>query len=72
MGYNYAFESLVNSSSGKTIFTISFASVSLRALLIQVVVKPHGCTRHRNVSLRALLIQVVVKPRTITVAIVIV
>ena len=63
MGYNYAFESLVNSSSGKTKNHYSCDCDCLRALLIQVVVKPHGCTRHRNVSLRALLIQVVVKQR---------
>ena len=59
--YNLRFESLVNSSSGKTNFVSVATTVRLRALLIQVVVKQK---RRYNVStggLRALLIQVVVK-----------
>ena len=56
------FESLVNSSSGKTIELLYHISFSLRALLIQVVVKLGLYFPIYSLRLRALLIQVVVKP----------
>ena len=46
MGYNYAFESLVNSSSGKTKNHYSCDCDCLRALLIQVVVKLLSVFKH--------------------------
>ena len=59
------FESLVNSSSGKTKNHYSCDCDCLRALLIQVVVKQYRWARAICECLRALLIQVVVKPFTI-------
>ena len=57
------FESLVNSSSGKTFLSVFVYQVCLRALLIQVVVK-HLCYDYNaKKGLRALLIQVVVKQK---------
>ena len=55
------FESLVNSSSGKTFSNGANCDIGLRALLIQVVVKQRQNPRMRRNGLRALLIQVVVK-----------
>ena len=55
------FESLVNSSSGKTQLHLVAPSHRLRALLIQVVVKLSSALNVLSASLRALLIQVVVK-----------
>ena len=57
------FESLVNSSSGKTSKQTLYLYSRLRALLIQVVVKLLAVDVMATYSLRALLIQVVVKHR---------
>ena len=55
------FESLVNSSSGKTALEYIEEMYCLRALLIQVVIKLAKRIEECLICLRALLIQVVVK-----------
>ena len=56
------FESLVNSSSGKTYFFGTIITVGFESLVNSSSGKTHTYSTVTEVCLRALLIQVVVKP----------